>query len=798
MQWPDVVDFSKFEVSAATFGGPIALLLKPSTANNKPIIFILSSSGKELGLIRWNSGSLLKVGWSLKEELLCIQDDGNVLIYDIFGNFVRNFTMGKDASNVKVTDAQIFITASSSIGVVVLTASFRFYMVTNIYDARVRQLPDFPGCDLPPSSWCILNRALTPQILIARNSDLYLLDMTGSCEKQQIDSSLHPAAILEMCLSWDNKYLAMFLSSGTLWIGSSDLKNTYCKYATDNYSRPKQLAWCGTGAVLMNRPMFLLLVGPNMDDVRYDYDSPVHLIQERDGVRVLSVYSHEFIQKVPKELEDVFKIGSVEPSAVLFESAKFFIEGKKEAHEYLKLIGNDLLHAVQGCLVASGYEFDVKNQKALLKASSFGKCFLKDYDSKPFIQMCRMLRVLNELKSKDVGIPLTLLQLNQLTMENVIKRLLLRKLYWVAYEMSRYIKLNDKNGTHLVLSVWACDKVGGIDVTGFVSQQHQQQQPISYRDIIDKAIAHNRIDLALKLISREVRVCEQVPLLLKLNREADALNAAIKSGDTDLIFLVVFQWKDKLAHGEFLRSIRLFPVAFQLYLQHCREQNVEMLLDIHYQEDNHADEAVCRIMLSYDDDKFERRLGSLIAAQEASVKAKNDFLAKLIEDQIKLLKLQRRLEEEMNLPFIDLSIDDTIGQLIGKEEHKRVEQMRKDFKLSDKRFWWLKIQKLAELGQWLELDKFSKSKKSPIGYEPFVDVCIKYNNVNEGKNYLSKVLPEHLVMYHIKLGLLEQAGDLAIQTKNEDDVDLVLSKCSATSNRELYNKLMTFQSQLKR
>lgn len=32
------------------------------------------------------------------------------------------------------------------------------------------------------------------------------------------------------------------------------------------------------------------------------------------------------------------------------------------------------------------------------------------------------------------------------------------------------------------------------------------------------------------------------------------------------------------------------------------------------------------------------------------------------------------------------------------------------------RYWWLKISALANRGDWEEMEKFSKSKKSPIGY----------------------------------------------------------------------------------
>ena len=33
------------------------------------------------------------------------------------------------------------------------------------------------------------------------------------------------------------------------------------------------------------------------------------------------------------------------------------------------------------------------------------------------------------------------------------------------------------------------------------------------------------------------------------------------------------------------------------------------------------------------------------------------------------------------------------------------------------RYWWIRIKALAEAREWPELEKFSKSKKSPIGYE---------------------------------------------------------------------------------
>lgn len=45
--------------------------------------------------IQWNSNHLIHLGWSNNEQILCCQDNGLVLIYDIFGNYQHTFSMIK-------------------------------------------------------------------------------------------------------------------------------------------------------------------------------------------------------------------------------------------------------------------------------------------------------------------------------------------------------------------------------------------------------------------------------------------------------------------------------------------------------------------------------------------------------------------------------------------------------------------------------------------------------------------------------------------------------------------------------
>lgn len=42
------------------------------------------------------------MGWSDSEQLLCVQESGDVLIYDMFGAYQKTFNMGQEVRDTKV------------------------------------------------------------------------------------------------------------------------------------------------------------------------------------------------------------------------------------------------------------------------------------------------------------------------------------------------------------------------------------------------------------------------------------------------------------------------------------------------------------------------------------------------------------------------------------------------------------------------------------------------------------------------------------------------------------------------
>ena len=53
------------------------------------------------------------------------------------------------------------------------------------------------------------------------------------------------------------------------------------------------------------------------------------------------------------------------------------------------------------------------------------------------------------------------------------------------------------------------------------------------------------------------------------------------------------------------------------------------------------------------------------------------------------------------------------------DANKPIQKILKTFKVPEKRFYWIKIRALAEIGAWEKLFIFAKEKKSPIGYAVF-------------------------------------------------------------------------------
>uniref|UniRef100_A0A8D1CVW6 Vacuolar protein sorting-associated protein 16 homolog n=1 Tax=Sus scrofa TaxID=9823 RepID=A0A8D1CVW6_PIG len=672
MDWDLKEELRDCLVAAAPYGGPIALLRNPwrkeKAASMRPVLEIYSASGMPLASLMWKSGPVVSLGWSAEEELLCVQEDGVVLVYGLHGDFRRHFSMGNEVLQNRVLDARIFHTELGS-GVAILTGAHRFTLSANVSDLKLRRMPEVPGLQSAPSCWTTLCRDRVAHILLAVGPDLYLLDH-ATCSPVTLPG-LAPgvSSFLQMAVSFTSRHLALFTDTGYIWMGTASFKEKLCEFNCNIRAPPKQMVWCSRPrskerAVVVAWERRLMVVGDTPESIQY----------------------------------------------------------------------------------------------------------------------------------------------KQLTIQVLLDRLVLRRLYPLAIQICEYLRLPEVQGVSRILAHWACYKVqqkdvSDEDVARAINQKLGDTPGVSYSDIAARAYGCGRTELAIKLLEYEPRSGEQVPLLLKMKRSKLALSKAIESGDTDLgeqglVFTVLLHLKNELNRGDFFMTLRNQPMALSLYRQFCKHQELETLKDLYNQDDNHQELGSFHIRASYTaEEHIEGRVAALQKAAEAFNKAKNDFAAKATEDQMRLLRLQRCLEDELGGRFLDLSVHDTVTTLILGGHNKRAEQVARDFRIPDKRLWWLKLTALADLEDWEELEKFSKSKKSPIGYLPFVEICMKQHNKYEAKKYASRVGPEQKVKALLLVGDVAQAADVAIEHRNEAEMSLVLSHCTGATDGATVDKIQRARAQ---
>ena len=341
---------------------------------------------------------------------------------------------------------------------------------------------------------------------------------------------------------------------------------------------------------------------------------------------------------------------------------------------------------------AAGHEFSIHWQKQLLKAASFGKSVLDIYNSDDFVDMCETLRVLNAVRFYEIGLPLSYEQFLRLTPEKLIMRLISRREYLLALRISSYLRLpTDRIYVH-----WASQKVrvGSEDedtICRLIVEKLAGKRGISFEEIARAAYDEGRGRLATELLNHEPRAGKQVPLLLNMEEDEIALDKAIESWDSDLIFFVLLHLKKKLPLASFFRVINSRPVATSLIESTAQADDTELLKDLYYQDDRRIDGAnvFVREALKQPDSKTTADKLTLAAKLLADSK-ETSFELKALQEATTLLKMQEAFDRDLTETFTGLSVNETIFKLIKLGYASRAKKMQSEFKVPEKTAWWLR------------------------------------------------------------------------------------------------------------
>ncbi|KAF3443568.1 hypothetical protein FNV43_RR13255 [Rhamnella rubrinervis] len=684
---------------------------------------IFNCAGVPLSETVWKNpgGRLIGMAWTDDQTLACVVQDGTVYQYNIHAEPLRpNISMGKECFEQNVVDCVFW-----GNGVVCITESNQLFCIPDFKNPKPCKLAG-PGIEEPPLCMAVIE----PQYTMSGNVEVLLA--VGEAYVLAVEGT-----------GFNNWALRSYVVRCRRWL-----------FLVTSALPPEQLSWCGMDTVLLYWDDMLLMMGPRGDPVTYLYDEPIILVPECDGVRILSNSSMEFLQRVPDSTESIFKIGSTSPAALLYDALDHFDRQSAKADENLRLIRSSLPEAVEACIDA---------------AVGFGSNFQRDRIQ----EMCKILRVLNAVSTMRLA---SLLVYNNISCYTICSDwwLINAHQHLLALRISEYLGMNQE----VVIMHWSCSKITASlaipDVTllEILLDKLKLCKGISYAAVAAHADKMAR-KLAALLVEHEPRSSKQVCSSFVEHRRRDtALSKATESGDTDLVYLVLFHIWQKRPALEFFGMIQARTMARDLFTIYARCYKHEFLKDFFLSNGQLQEVAFLLWKESWDLGRNPMaskgsplhgpRIKLIEKAQHLFSETKeHTFESKAAEEHAKLLRSDYKAGH-----FVDSSISDTIGHVLSWETIELL-KVKTEFKVSEKRWYWLKVFALATIRDWDALEKFSKEKRPPIGYRPFVEACIEADEKGEALKYIPKLAdPRERAESYARIGMAKEAADAASQAKD--------------------------------
>lgn len=755
------VEFDNYKLVCASHGGPLALFRdmdKPMLlgAGTMPLsaVHIFSSSGEKRCIINISKMERMAgLFWTTGLELLCVLDHGYVHKYNIAGDNIAEggFFLGSLAKEQKVV--QVY---GGENAMVARTSKNRFVMVKDVTEPMAKILPDTEFLQ-PPACVQLLETtdgySVRVEVLVAVGNSVVVIDEYGA-EDQLLNL---PQPVEDMSISPNGQLIAILDTSGWIRVLSTDFTKHLSAFETGVAASPRLMTWCGLDAVLLDCKDSLLLIGPYGDSIRYPYEDLVFLKQEIDGARVFSSSKVEFIGRVPTASQNIFQIGSVAPSALLYDAKRYFDEKSIKADENMREIGEEKLPlAIKHCIEAGLSEWEPIHQQALLQAAAYGLAYYKSKSLDPdtLKNACQSLRVLNAVREAHIGFLITYPQLVQLGMPMLLTWLAKSKQHLLALRIAQMIG----SGAQDVVLDWALTKIrseisNGLSddvLYGALSPKLRSCVGIPIAHIAQYAHSSGRPKLATRILEIESSPSRYVPLYLKLGEDVRALEKSIDSGDEDLIYLCLFHMLKNWQLKDFLRVVVDHPHARDLFLSHCRANEPELLETAHLYMNRpegiadacieqvlsrNSGEAVLKGPLPATPQLMERAAKAYSQSRNCLVESKS------AEEAAKLLRQQLDLESSLGgVTLKGLSLSQTISQLIVSGHEKSALKLKSEFRLTERAFLTIKAASLAETKNWEQLLALAGNKRLPLPHDYLVNLAACSGNGGAPRHVLEGLI----------------------------------------------------------
>lgn len=797
-------------------------------------IHIYTGAGQLFEVVRWDvTARIVAIGFTWHDELVVVSDDGQARLYTWLvptyqqdtpcleatpTSYYYAYALGDDAAEYGIARALIQphrLWALLRNGMVV-EASFSHT------DVWPEEMPTLDVQVVPPlctprprlCAWAPMHH----QVLLCTDTGAWKLDQHHSYASVSAAQSMQGASF-----SLNGKYVAWLDEHQQLHVDTADFSRrlrTYDIRTSQAYQAAPMalraaplldddslfgqvsdkgglggsgvycMTWCKDNAVALAMYEHVLLLGPYDEPLVFHVRGIPHIYSSADGLHIVHIDAHEHMALAEAPTLAALRPGSTNSAAILLDASRMAQQQNPHAYEAVRAIQDSLSEAVQACIEAATFEWQAPTQQTLIQAALFGRTFLDAYDPARMLQVSHMCRVLHAVRSPSIGIPAAYDE----SMPLILYRLASRNQHKLAVQICTFLGIR----ADPVLKHWARAKVarahptrGNEQLAHVIMDKFQAAGAVNYASIARCAWQAGHPRIATTLLECEVRAREQIPLLLRMQEHRLALRKAVESGDTDLVYQVLFALQRTLARGALFRTVQsliwtelppspwamgLCPpatptytdLASHLLVSYARDQDPGMLHDFLYQDDRHADMA----LLCMDE---ARRMDAPLRAEvlrRAQCHFDEDracaWPARLTGEACSLLGIQAAIKSEGGGDLEGASLYDTILACLENPalEH-RAEKLKHTFSVPNSRYYGLRVRTYVKMRNIEALLRLVSSHKPPHGYVFIVRALIQADLVDAACTFVGKGASDkaskHRLLTYIERGPHTPAIRAALQ-----------------------------------
>ncbi|KAH3680651.1 hypothetical protein WICMUC_000208 [Wickerhamomyces mucosus] len=517
-------------------------------------------------------------------------------------------------------------------------------------------------------------------------------------------------------ISSNNQFIALLNLENQLSIYTVDLEKKLLELSINEDQLLQDLNWCGSDSIVLQYQDSIRLIAPGGDTIIYFNSNIINTINSSHGTIILTENSLELINKVSDPLINVFKIGSVSNSSILFNSFELLQTHNPVAFANLKFISPNIIDCINDCLFVALDEFEPYWQKKLIKAVNLGKSYLQENNDDINFKIelvLQKLKILNQLRSLGIFINSDELSssIKLINLINLLNKRLLFKLSFKICQLLKFPKLIYK-----IFQDWCDLKIKSIELTDdeifeIISQKFYKfdvitRQDLKLQPILELTFKESRFKLFEKLIPLETNLELKCQNYFKIDKFDKIFSTLSKhSQDLDLISKQLIFLQTNLTYPIFLKNLNKFPQLINIYesiiLIHDDDK-----LKFYHQNDQFIKYIKLKIFKNMNNSNIED-----IYKESLKIFIKEDdqiFLSR----QINLLKFQHKLINELQISseiLFGLSIIETLQKLIELNLSNQIVKFSKEFSIPQDQLNYYKISYLIHQENYEELNKILNS-----------------------------------------------------------------------------------------